>query len=109
MKKEKIASPLLPSFFSWFTFEFLCFCCFLFCFVVVFLIIYCTVYFSTYVAIVGTLTGNQRSVTIGTGQSTQSGSTTYVDQTLNGNTDYFVIVRVFSMIDASVRTNKKDN
>ncbi len=66
-------------------------------------------YFSTYVAVVGTLTGNLRSVTIGTGESTQSGSTTYVDQRLNGNTDYFVIVRLFSMIDASVRTNKNDN
>ncbi len=72
-------------------------------------IIYCTVYFSTYVAVVGTLTGNQSGVTIGTGESTQYGSTTYVDQRLNGNTDYFVIIRLFSMIDASVRTNEKDN
>ena len=65
---------------------------------------YTQIFFRLYVTRVGTVASGATTVqaAIGTGETFTSAGTQYVDQRLEGNTDYYVIIRLFSSIDMSV-------
>ena len=58
----------------------------------------------------GTLgvTQTTESVDIGTGEVVPSGTTNFTDQQLNGNTEYYIFIRVFSSIDGNVCTKYQE-
>ena len=63
-----------------------------------------------YVTRFGTLSETQTtgSVEIGTGEIVTSGTTQFTDQQLNGNTDYYIFIRVFSsLLDKSVSSGSR--
>ena len=65
---------------------------------------YTQIFFSLYVTRVGTVASGATTVraSIGTGETSTSAGTPYVDQRLEGDTDYYVIIRLFSSIDTNV-------